>query len=48
VRLLADDLIGTKGVETRRLVLAAAKPDPARDGSSGENHHHGHAHSHKG
>ncbi|HKI17518.1 MAG TPA: nickel-responsive transcriptional regulator NikR [Isosphaeraceae bacterium] len=46
VRLLADDLIGTKGVETGRLVLAAAKPVPGRDGSSGENHHHGHGHGH--
>jgi len=51
VRDLADDLIGTKGVETGRLVLAAAKPVPSRDGATGENHHHhrhGHAHSHKG
>jgi CopG family nickel-responsive transcriptional regulator len=48
VRDLADDLIGTKGVETGRLVLAAAKPVPARDGEA-ENHHHGrgHSHSHK-
>jgi CopG family nickel-responsive transcriptional regulator len=49
VRDLADDLIGTKGVETGRLVLAAAKPVPARDGSQGENrsHEHGHAHGHR-
>jgi CopG family nickel-responsive transcriptional regulator len=48
VRDLADDLIGTKGVETGRLVLAAAKPVPSRDGAHGDNHHHhGHAHRHK-
>jgi CopG family nickel-responsive transcriptional regulator len=48
VRDLADNLIGTKGVETGRLVLAAAKPVPGRDGAV-ENHHHGrgHSHSHK-
>lgn len=48
VRHLADDLIGTKGVETGRLVLAAAKPVPVRNGerSEGESHHHGHGHSH--
>ena len=33
IRDLADDLIGTKGVETGRLVLASAKPVPA--GNSG-------------
>ncbi len=30
VRRLADDLIGTKGVETGRLVLASAKADSRR------------------
>jgi CopG family nickel-responsive transcriptional regulator len=47
VRHLADDLIGTKGVETGRLVLAAAKPVPGRDGSKSESDRHRHAHSHK-
>jgi CopG family nickel-responsive transcriptional regulator len=37
VRELADSLIGTKGVETGRLVLATAEPIPERHG-------HGHAH----
>jgi len=42
VRELADSLIGTKGVETGRLVLASAAAIPER-------HHHGpgpHSHSH--
>jgi CopG family nickel-responsive transcriptional regulator len=41
VRRLADDLIGIKGVETGRLVMAAA-------GSivDGRGHGHGHAHPH--
>ena len=39
VRRLADDLIGTKGVETGRLVLASATP--IADGGG-----HGHAHPH--
>ena len=38
VRKLADDLISAKGVETGRLVLAAA--DPITE------HHHGHDHDH--
>jgi CopG family nickel-responsive transcriptional regulator len=43
VRELADSLIGTKGVETGRLVLAAAAAIPERrDGT----HHHGHDHEH--
>ena len=51
VRELADSLIGTKGVETGRLVLAAAEAIPERlesDGSEplGHHHHHGHGHSH--
>nr|WP_303652841.1 nickel-responsive transcriptional regulator NikR [Paludisphaera mucosa] len=43
VRRLADDLIGTKGVETGRLVLAAAAP--IADGH-GHPHEHGHGHKH--
>jgi CopG family transcriptional regulator, nickel-responsive regulator len=41
IRDLADDLIGTKGVETGRLVLASAQPVPAQNGA-GHSHHHGH------
>jgi len=43
VRLLADGLIGTKGVETGRLVLASAEPIPDRHG----HHHHDHPHPHR-
>ncbi|WP_165073436.1 nickel-responsive transcriptional regulator NikR [Paludisphaera rhizosphaerae] len=43
VRNLSDDLIGTKGVETGRLVLAAASA--VVDGQ-GHAHGHGHAHPH--
>ena len=32
IRDLANDLIGTKGVETGRLVLASAKPVPGQNG----------------
>lgn len=39
VRKLADDLIGAKGVETGRLVLAAANPITGH-------HHHDHDHDH--
>jgi len=39
VRRLADDLIGVKGVETGRLVLAAADPIVAR-----RDHEHPHTH----
>ncbi len=51
IRDLADDLIGTKGVETGRLVLAPALPVPARNGEGPASHHHhdhdhGHGHSH--
>jgi CopG family nickel-responsive transcriptional regulator len=55
VRQLADNLIGTKGVETGRLVLAAASPvasrreQPATHGhahSDPEHHHHGRAKGH--
>jgi CopG family transcriptional regulator, nickel-responsive regulator len=43
VRNLADDLIGTKGVETGRLVLSAAQPVAERD-EPGHRHSHGHGH----
>jgi CopG family transcriptional regulator, nickel-responsive regulator len=46
VRNLADDLIGTKGVETGRLVLASAKPIPGANGEGGHEHHHPHDHDH--
>lgn len=53
IRNLADDLIGTKGVETGRLVLSAAQPvagradsPPAHDHSHGHSHGHGHDHDH--
>ena len=39
VRELADGLIGTRGVETGRLVLAAAHPI-----ENHPHHHHGHSH----
>jgi CopG family nickel-responsive transcriptional regulator len=47
VRELADSLIGTKGIESGRLVLAAAAPIPDRHGhdhahDDGSHHHHGH------
>lgn len=41
VRKLADDLIGAKGVETGRLVLAAA------DAITDHHHHHDHDHDHE-
>jgi CopG family nickel-responsive transcriptional regulator len=44
IRNLADDLIGTKGVETGRLVLASAKPVPAANGPGTPHHHHSHNH----
>jgi CopG family nickel-responsive transcriptional regulator len=49
VRELADSLIGTKGVETGRLVLASAAPIPDRaaDGESPA-HSHPHPHDHGG
>ncbi|WP_165248869.1 nickel-responsive transcriptional regulator NikR [Paludisphaera soli] len=43
VRRLADDLIGTKGVETGRLVLASAAPITE---GHGHPHPHGHDHPH--
>lgn len=42
VRELADDLIGTKGVETGRLVLASAAPIPGNDAPGHRHHEHGH------
>jgi CopG family nickel-responsive transcriptional regulator len=46
VRNLADDLIGTKGVETGRLVLASARPIPDANGDGKHDHHHPHDHDH--
>ena len=46
VRDLADDLIGTKGVETGRLVLASAQPIPVGNGQEGHSHIHPHDHDH--
>jgi CopG family nickel-responsive transcriptional regulator len=42
IRDLADDLIGTKGVETGRLVLASAQPVPGRNGAESSSHSHPH------
>jgi CopG family nickel-responsive transcriptional regulator len=46
IRELADNLIGTKGIETGRLVLAAAKPVAGqRENLAGHKHvHHDHDH----
>ena len=46
IRELADGLIGTKGVETGRLVLTSAAPMPDRHPRTEEGHHHGHDHDH--
>jgi CopG family nickel-responsive transcriptional regulator len=46
IRSLADDLIGTKGVETGRLVLASAQPIPMGNGAAGHSHDHAHDHEH--
>ncbi len=51
VRELADGLIGTKGVETGRLVLAAANPiapgrGPGHPDGPGHDHPHTHPHTH--
>ena len=46
VRELADSLIGTKGVETGRLVLASADPIPGPAHGHDHDHDHGHGHSH--
>jgi len=43
VRQLADALIATKGVETGKLVITAARPPEA---ATGEGHAHPHPHSH--
>jgi CopG family nickel-responsive transcriptional regulator len=45
IRELADNLIGTKGVETGRLVLASAHPIPDLN-NQGANHDHSHSHGH--
>jgi CopG family nickel-responsive transcriptional regulator len=45
VRTLADALIGTKGIETGRLVLASASPIPDRHGHTTP-HSHSHPHTH--
>jgi CopG family nickel-responsive transcriptional regulator len=48
IRELADNLIGTKGVETGRLVMASAKAVPGKNGHAPETHHpHDHPHQHK-
>ncbi len=44
VRELADGLIGTKGVETGRLVLSSAAPIPDRHGEAAHSHSHSHSH----
>jgi CopG family nickel-responsive transcriptional regulator len=54
VRELADSLIGTKGVETGRLVLTSATPIPERgphepahdEHATGRHHDHDHDHHH--
>jgi CopG family nickel-responsive transcriptional regulator len=47
VRALADNLMGTKGVETGRLVMAAAAPVAARNETPAV-HAHAHDHGHHG
>ena len=44
IRELADSLIGTKGVETGRLVLTSAGPIPERSPGEVEDHPHPHPH----
>jgi CopG family transcriptional regulator, nickel-responsive regulator len=44
IRELADDLIGTKGVETGRVVLAAAQPVPGQKSDGHSHHDHDHRH----
>ncbi len=46
VRQLADDLIGTKGVETGRLVLASAQPLQRGEPAQAKPHGHPHPHRH--
>ena len=48
IRDLADDLIGTKGVETGRLVLASANPVPGKNNEKPSRHPHSHRHVHGG
>lgn len=45
VRQLADSLIGTKGIEMGKLVLAGAHP-PEAGHTHGEGHSHSHSHAH--
>lgn len=47
LRDLADGLIGTKGVETGRLVLSAASPLPDRHEHVHEGKPHSHKHAHR-
>src|SRR5439155_25129042 len=47
IRELANDLVGTKGVETGRLVLASAKPVPGRNGEDAASHHDNNDHHHQ-
>ena len=44
IRELADSLIGTKGVESGRLVLTAAEAIPERHEHGAAAHHHPHSH----
>jgi CopG family nickel-responsive transcriptional regulator len=46
IRNLAEDLIGTKGVETGRLVMASAKPVPVSNSAAASPHQHPHDHTH--
>jgi CopG family nickel-responsive transcriptional regulator len=46
VRDLADRLIGTKGVESGRLVLTSAAPIPDRASEHGHGHEYPHEHGH--
>ena len=46
IRELADGLIGTKGVETGRLVLSSAAPVPGQEHEHENGHGHGHDHAH--
>lgn len=49
IRELADGLIGTKGVESGRLVLTATGPIAhGHDHAKGTGHAHGHSHGHGG
>jgi CopG family nickel-responsive transcriptional regulator len=47
IRELADSLIGTKGVETGRLVLTSAAPVPGPGHGHDHDHDHKHAHPHR-